>query len=66
MNYQSFLFSQLFINHIQTTENIYNNLSYDLLYSEVLNHLDQFICSSFNVDARSEYDCMTSYLLNNI
>ncbi len=66
MNYQHFLFSQLFMNHIETNETRYKDLSYDTIYGEVLMHLDEFSSSNFNVDTRSEYDCITDYLSHNI
>ena len=66
MDYQHFLFSQLFMNHIETNQTRYKDLSYDIIYVEVLIHLDEFISSNFNVNTKSEYDCITDYLSHNI
>jgi len=66
MNYEFFLFSQLFMNHVESHETEYQNLEYDLIFPELLRHRDLFVESSFNVDIRSEYDCITSYLLNEV
>ena len=54
------------MNHIETNETRYKDLSYDTIYGEVLMHLDEFSSSNFNVDTRSEYDCITDYLSHNI
>lgn len=66
MDYQHFLFSQLFMNHIEANQTRYKDLSYDTIYGEVLIHLDEFNSSNFNVDTKSEYDCITDYLSHNI
>ena len=66
MNYEDFLFSQLFMNHIENNETEYQELEYDLIFPEVLNHQDIFLKSNFNVDVRSEYDCIIDYLLNEV
>jgi len=66
MNYEDFLFSQLFMNHIENNETEYQELEYDLIFPEVLNHQDLFLKSNFNVDVRSEYDCIIDYLLNEV
>ena len=66
MNYQTFLFSQLFMNHIEDYNTQYQELEYDLIYNEVLKHKNLFINSNYNVDVRSEYDCILHYLLNEI
>lgn len=64
MTYEDFLFSQLFMNHIENHETEYKELEYDLIFPEVLKHQKQFLKSNFNVDDRSEYDCILNYLLN--
>jgi hypothetical protein len=66
MNYEDFLFSQLFMNHIENNETEYQELEYDLIFPEVLNHQELFLKSNFNVDVRSEYDCIVDYLLNEV
>jgi len=66
MNYQTFLFSQLFMNHIENNETEYQEVEYDLIFPEVLKHQNLFLESNFNVDSRSEYDCIVDYLLNEV
>ncbi len=66
MTYEDFLFSQLFMNHIENNETEYQELEYDLIFPEVLEHQKLFLKSNFNVDVRSEYDCIVDYLLNEI
>ena len=66
MNYESFLFSQLFMNHIENNETEYQDVEYDLIFPEVLKHQNLFLESNFNVDTRSEYDCIVDYLLNEV
>ncbi len=64
MTYEDFLFSQLFMSHIENNETEYQELEYDLIFPEVLKHQKLFLESNFNVDVRSEYDCIVDYLLN--
>lgn len=66
MEYEDFLFSQLFMNYIENNNTEYQEIAYDLIYNEVLNHKDLFMKSNFNVDVKSEYDCIIDYLVNNI
>ena len=66
MNYDDFLFSQLFMNHIENNETQYKELEYDLIFPEMLRHKDLFLKSSLNVDVKSEYDCITDYLTQEI
>jgi hypothetical protein len=66
MNYEDFLFSQLFMNHIENNETEYQELEYDLIFPEVLKHQNLFLKSNYNVDVRSEYDCIIDYLLNEV
>ena len=66
MNYENFLFSQLFMNYIEGNETQYQELDYDVIYPEVLKHRILFLKSKFNVDVKSEYDCIVDYLTNNI
>jgi len=66
MTYEDFLFSQLFMNHIEYNETEYQELEYDLIFPEVLKHQKLFLKSNFNVDVRSEYDCIVDYLLNEV
>lgn len=66
MNYEDFLFSQLFMNHVENNETQYQELEYDLIFPEVLKHQNLFLKSNYNVDVRSEYDCIVDYLLNEV
>ena len=61
-----FLFSQLFMNHIENNETQYQERAYDLIYDEVLKHRELFLQSNFNVDVRSEYECIEDYLNNQV
>jgi hypothetical protein len=66
MNYEDFLFSQLFMNYIENNETEYQELEYDLMYPEVLRHRELFLKSNYNTDLESEYDCIVTYLKNEI
>tara|TARA_R110001606_G_C15086558_1_gene617922 strand:- start:22 stop:222 length:201 start_codon:yes stop_codon:yes gene_type:complete len=66
MTYKKFLFSQLFMNYIESNSTKYQELEYDLIYSEVLNHEDLFRKSNYNVDVESEYDCIVNYIKNEL
>jgi hypothetical protein len=62
MKYSEFLFSQLFMNHIENNETEYQELEYDLIFPEVLKHRGLFLESNYNVDTLSEYDCIVNYI----
>jgi len=66
MNYEDFLFSQLFMNYVENNETQYKDLAYDLIFPEVLEELNAFLKSNYNVDVRSEYDCVVDYLHNEV
>jgi hypothetical protein len=66
MNYEDFLFSQLFMNHVENNDTQYQELAYDMIFPEVLKHQKLFLKSSYNVDNHSEYDCIIDYLLNEV
>ena len=66
MNYQDFLFSQLFINYIENNKTKYQELEYDLIYPEVLKHKELYINSNFNTDTKGEHECIINYLTNTI
>ena len=66
MTYEDFLFSQLFMNHVESSDIHYRELEYDLIFPEILKHKDLFLKSNFNVDVRSGYDCIVDYLLNEV
>jgi hypothetical protein len=66
MTYSEFLFSQLFMNHIQNNITRYNEVEYDLIFSEILRHHELFLISDENIDTQSEYDCIVDYLEKNV
>ena len=66
MKYGDFLFSQLFMTHVENNETEYQELEYDLIFPEVLKHNTLFLESEFNVPSKSEYDCIVEYLTCNI
>jgi len=66
MNYESFLFSQLFINYIENNETEYQELQYDLIYPEVLKHNESYKSSTYFLGMRSEYECILEYLSNEV
>jgi hypothetical protein len=67
MEYRIFLFSQLFMKHVENNETEYQELEYDLIYPEVLKHYDTYCSSSYYLDEiLPEYDCIVNYLQNEI
>ena len=66
MNYENFLFSQLFMSHIDNNETRYQELEYDDIYPEVIAHRNFFLKSKHNIDSESEYDCILNYLEANL
>ena len=66
MRYQEFLFTQLFMNFIENNDTEYIEFEYDLIYPEVMKHLSLYINSSYNIDTKSEYECMNDYLINTL
>ena len=51
MTYEDFLFSQLFMNHIENNETEYQELEYDLIFPEVLKHQKLFLKSNFKAES---------------
>ena len=66
MNYENFLFSQLFMSHVENNETRYQELEYDDMYPEVISHREFFLKSKHNIDTESEYDCILNYLEENL
>ena len=66
MNYENFLFSQLFMSHVENNETRYQELEYDDMYPEVIAHQEYFLKSKHNIDTKSEYDCIINYLEENL
>lgn len=65
MSYEMFLFSQLFMCHVNVMVS-YEDLAYDIIYPEVIKHRELFLESKYNVDTESEYDCINNYLTKHI
>jgi len=66
MTYEDFLFSQLFMNHIENNETKYQELEYDLIFPEVLKHNESYKSSTYFLGMKSEYECIVEYLINEI
>ena len=66
MNYENFLFSQLFMSYVENNETRYQELEYDNMYPEVISHREFFLKSKHNIDTESEYDCILNYLEENL
>jgi len=60
MNYSSYLFNSLLSCHNKS----FDRLPYDLQYHAHTDLHKEFECSEFNVDTKSEYDCMNEFLEN--
>lgn len=48
--------------HVEDNYTEYQALEYDLIFPEVLKHHALFLESKFNTPLKSEYDCITDYL----
>jgi len=66
MNYSQFLFSQLFMNHVEHNEIDGIPLEYDLIFPIMLEHRKVFLSSEYNTDEQGEYECIVNYLDNEI
>ena len=66
MNYEDFLFSQLFMNYIENNKTKYKHLEYDIIFPELLKHQTLFLNSEFNTNSKSEYECIINYLENKL
>lgn len=66
MNYENFLFSQLFMNHVENNVTQYIELEYDLIYPVVLEHEEKYKSSTYFLGMKSEYECIIDYLMNEI
>jgi hypothetical protein len=64
--YQFLIFSQIFYLLLNQVEEVKLNLEYDLSYPILVDTLNDFIDSDLNDDNFSEYDCMATYLKENI
>lgn len=62
-NYRLYLFSQLF--HVELND-VIKDIPYDLLFPIIVDELEKFLISEFNLDeSMSEYDAMVLYLSAN-
>ena len=66
MKYEDFLFSQLFMNHVENNQTEYKELEYDLIFPEMLKHKKEYENSIYFLGMKSEYDCIVDYLTNEI
>ena len=66
MNYSQFLFSQLFMNHVEHNEIDGIPLEFDLIFPIMLEHRKVFLSSEYNTDEQGEYECIVNYLDNEI
>lgn len=57
MNYSFFLFSKLYDLYFPS------EIPYDILHTEVCQSYEDFIASPYNVEDKSEHDCMINYLV---
>lgn len=59
MNYQFFLFTQLY------NEVIGIQYEYDILFGDIKNLYYEYLISDFNDDELPEYECMVAFLKHN-
>jgi hypothetical protein len=64
--YQFLIFSQIFYAILNRVEGEDLKLEYDLSYPILVDTLNDFIDSDLNDDNFSEYDCMATYLKENL
>ena len=64
MNYDKYLFIELFRVHIEENEIPIKDLEYDLLFGIVTNHYNNFLTSNYNNNMLGLYECINNYLLN--
>ena len=66
MDYNKYLFIELFRVHIEQNEIPFKDLEYDLLFEIVTEHYNNFVTSNYNNEMQGLYDCIINYLLNNV
>ena len=64
--YQFLIFSQIFYLLLSEVEEVKLKLEYDLSYPVLVARLEDYIGSVYNDPECSEYDCMATYLKENI
>ena len=62
MNYREFLFSQLFMKHVESRDTDYKDLEYDLIHAPMMTHFHLYTNSSFAFMQGPEYDSILQYL----
>lgn len=62
MNYNEYLFSCL----LKIYDKKFKELEYDLQYEDIGKLYLQFAESKFNINTKSEYECIIDYLKNKI
>jgi hypothetical protein len=67
MNYEDFLFSQLFMNYVDNNDTIYNDtMEYDLIFPKIMQHQKEYKASTYFSMNKSEYECILDYLTNEL
>jgi len=61
MDYSHFLFAQLFYAIFPQA-----TIEYDLVYPHIIALYDEYEISAYNMDTKSEYDCITDFLSSKI
>lgn len=58
MDYSMFLFCNILRDHVSS----FNELPFDEMYDKYIPYYNKFVKSEYNVDTKSEYDCMDEYI----
>jgi len=66
MEYEEFLFSQLFMNYLENNDTEYKELEYDLIFPVMLKHREAYLSSPYFLANKGEYMCILDYLNNEI
>ena len=66
MEYDKYLFIELFRRYIERNQIPLSYEPYDLLHGIVTKHYDIFVTSNYNDEKQSLYDCINNYLLKNV
>lgn len=64
MNYSHFLFAMLLQDYFREDKE-FQEVPYDLLYEELEDLYNCFYDSDENIETKSEYDCISNYIVNN-
>ena len=66
MDYNTFLFTQLFMSHVENNNTTYVYLEYDLIYPEILIRYEHYQQSLYYLAYKTDYQCILDYLNNEI